>query len=68
MKTFIGTDGYYEIDDTGTVMQKMVDSLGRFTGKFKRYKDASKIPNPLDREGVLNLLQLLRVYKLSGRC
>lgn len=68
MKTFIGSDGYYEINDNGSVIQKMVDSLGRFTGILKKYKDANKIPNHSDRESVLNLLRLLRVYKLGGRC
>lgn len=68
MKTFIGKDGQYEIDDNGNVIQWMVDSLGKITGKIKEIKDVTKIPNPFDREAVKNLLKLLRIYHIGGRC
>ena len=68
MKTFIGKDGRYDIKDNGSIIQMMVDSLGKLTGKIKEYKDVNKIPNPFDREAVKNLLKMLNIYRLSGRC
>ena len=68
MKTFIGKDGRYDIKDNGSIIQMMVDSLGKLTGKIKEYKDANKIPNPFDREAVKNLLKMLNIYRLGGRC
>jgi hypothetical protein len=67
MKTFIGKDGRYDIDDSGSIIQQMVDGFGKLTGKIKKYKDANKIPNPFDREAIKNLLKLLKIYNFGGR-
>ena len=63
MKTFIGEEGYYDIEDNGNVIQRMVDGLGKLTGIIKEYRDINKIPNPFDREAIDNLLKLLNLYK-----
>jgi len=63
MRTFIGNEGYYDIEDNGNVIQRMVDGLGKLTGIIKEYKDINKIPNPFDREAIDNLLKLLNLYK-----
>jgi len=68
MQTFIGKEGYYEIEDNGNVIQRMVDGLGKLTGLIKEYRDVNKIPNPFDREAVNNLLRILNLYKFVGRC
>jgi hypothetical protein len=68
IKTFLGTDGHYDIDDNGNVIQRMIDRFGKFTGEIKKYRNARNIPNLLDREGVINLLQMLKIYKFTGRC
>ncbi|MBT8378540.1 MAG: hypothetical protein KJN64_04870 [Ignavibacteria bacterium] len=68
MKTFIGKDGRYDIKDNGSIIQMMVDGLGKLTGKIKEYKDVNRIPNPFDREAIKNLLKMLNIYRLSGRC
>jgi len=68
MRTFIGKEGYYDIDDNGSVIQRMVDGIGKLTGIIKEYKDISKIPNPFDREAVKNLLKVLKLYNFVGRC
>ena len=68
MRTFIGNEGHYDIEDNGSVIQRMVDSFGRFTGTIKEYKDISKIPNPFDREAIKNLLKMLKIYNFVGRC
>jgi len=68
MRTFIGKEGYYDIEDNGNIIQRMVDSLGRFTGTVKEYKDISKIPNPFDRDAIKNMLRLLKIYTFVGRC
>jgi hypothetical protein len=67
MKTFIGQDGYYDIEDNGNVIQRMVDGLGKLTGIIKEYRDINKIPNPFDRDAINNLLKLLNLYKFVGR-
>jgi hypothetical protein len=66
MMTFIGKEGYYDIDDNGSILQKMVDSFGRFTGIVKEYKDFNKIPNPFDRDAVKNLLKINKLYDFVG--
>jgi len=67
MKTFIGREGYYDIEDNGSVIQRMVDGLGKLTGRIKEYKDISKIPNPFDRDAINNLMRILSLYKFVGR-
>lgn len=68
MKTFIGNEGYYDIEDDGNVIQRMVDGLGKLTGIIKEYKDINKIPNPFDRDAINNLMKILNLYKFVGRC
>jgi len=68
VQTFIGNEGYYEIEDNGNVIQRMVDGLGKLTGIIKEYRDVNKIPNPFDREAINNLLKILNLYKFVGRC
>ncbi|MCW9098289.1 MAG: hypothetical protein OQJ93_12965 [Ignavibacteriaceae bacterium] len=68
MRTFIGKEGYYDIEDNGNIIQRMVDSFGRFTGIVKEYKDITKIPNPFDRDAIKNILHLLKIYTFVGRC
>jgi hypothetical protein len=63
MRTFVGEEGYYDIEDNGNVIQRMVDGLGKLTGIIKEYRDINKIPNPFDREAINNLLKLLNLYK-----
>ncbi len=67
MRTFIGKEGHYDIADNGSVIQRMVDGLGKLTGLIKEYKDISKIPNPFDREAIINLLKVLNIYTFVGR-
>ena len=67
MKTFIGKEGYYDIEDNGNVIQRMIDGLGKLTGIIKEYRDINKIPNPFDRDAINNLLKLLNIYKFVGR-
>ena len=67
MKTFIGKEGYYDIEDNGNVIQRMVDGLGKLTGIIKEYRDINKIPNPFDRDAINNLQKLLNLYKFVGR-
>ena len=68
MRTFIGKEGYYDIDDDGNIIQRMVDNFGKFTGKVKEYKDIKKIPNPFDRDAICNILKMLKIYTFVGRC
>jgi hypothetical protein len=68
MRTFIGKEGYYDIEDNGNIIQRMVDSFGKVTGIAKQYKDISKIPNTFDRDAVNNILRLLKIYTFVGRC
>jgi hypothetical protein len=67
MKTFIGKEGYYDIEDNGNVIQRMVDGLGKLTGIIKEYRDINKIPNPFDRDAINNFMKLLNLYKFVGR-
>ncbi|MDT3696797.1 MAG: hypothetical protein ROY99_10445 [Ignavibacterium sp.] len=66
-KTYIGQDGHYDIEDDGRVIQKMVNEFGRLTGITKVYSNFKKIPNLLDRNKIEYFLQLLNIYKVSGR-
>ena len=66
-KTYIGQDGHYEIEDDGKIIQKMVNEFGRLTGITKVYSNFKKIPNILDRNKIEYFLQMLIIYKVSGR-
>ena len=63
MRTFVGYDGHYDIYDSGRIILKFADEVGKFTGNFKKYSNAKKISNDADRNGVLHLVQLMRIYK-----
>ena len=67
MQTYIGQDGHYDIEDNGKVIQKMVNEFGRLTGITKVYSNFKKIPNLLDRDKIEYFLQMLNIYKVSGR-
>jgi len=66
-KTYIGQDGHYDIDDDGKVIQRMVNEFGRLTGITKVYSNFKKIPNLIDRNKIEYFLQMLKIYKVSGR-
>jgi len=66
-KTYIGQDGHYEIEDDGKVIQRMVNEFGRLTGITKVYSNFKRIPNLLDRNKIEYFLQMLNIYKVSGR-
>lgn len=66
-KTYIGQDGQYDIDDNGKVIQRMVNEFGRLTGITKVYSNVKKIPNLIDRNKIEYFLQMLNIYKFSGR-
>ena len=66
-KTYIGQDGHYEIEDDGKIIQRMVNEFGRLTGITKVYSNFKRIPNLLDRDKIEYFLQMLNIYKVSGR-
>ncbi|MBK7629415.1 MAG: hypothetical protein IPJ23_01590 [Ignavibacteriales bacterium] len=66
-KTYIGQDGHYDIEDDGKVIQQMVNEFGRLTGITKVYSNFKRIPNLLDRNKIEYFLQMLKIYKVSGR-
>lgn len=66
-KTYIGYDGHYEIEDDGKIIQRLVNSVGEFTGITKIYRDAKKIPNLLDRDKLEYFLQLLKIYRIGAK-
>ena len=66
-KTYIGQDGHYDIEDDGKVIQRMVYEFGRLTGITKVYSNFKRIPNLLDRNKIEYFLQMLKIYKVSGR-
>ncbi|GBD86695.1 hypothetical protein BMS3Abin03_00617 [bacterium BMS3Abin03] len=66
IRTFIGIEGHYDIDDSGRVVLKAVDEFGKFTGEIRRFISAKGIRNSSDRNGVLHLLQLMHIYKTIG--
>jgi len=66
-KTYIGFDGHYDIEDDGKIIQNMVNDLGILTGITKVYSNVKKIPNLLDRNKIEYFLQMLNIYKVSGR-
>jgi len=63
MRTFVGYDGHYDIYDSGRIILKFADEVGKFTGNIKKYSNAKKISNDADRIGVLHLVQVMRLYK-----
>lgn len=66
-KTFFGFDGQYDIDDDGNIIHRMIDQFGKLTGIFKVYKSVKKIPNLIDRSKIEHLLQMMKIYKFTGR-
>ncbi|MGB5849849.1 MAG: hypothetical protein WBH40_15250 [Ignavibacteriaceae bacterium] len=63
MRTFVGYEGHYDIYDSGRIILKLADEVGKITGNIKKFSDAKKISNDADRNGVLHLLQVMRLYK-----
>ena len=63
MRTFVGYEGHYDIYDSGRIILKLADEVGKFTGNIKKISNAKKISNDADRNGVLHLLQVMRLYK-----
>jgi hypothetical protein len=66
-KTYIGQDGHYDIEDDGKIIQRMVNEFGILTGITKVYSNFKRIPNLLDRNKIEYFLQMLNIYKVSGR-
>ncbi len=67
MRTFIGFEGQYDIYDSGSVVLRIADEDGKSNGKIKKFLNAKNIANIADRNGVLHLLQLMRIYKTLGQ-
>ena len=67
MRTFIGFEGQYDIYDSGSVVLRIADDDGKSNGKIKKFLNAKNIANIADRNGVLHLLQLMRIYKTLGQ-
>lgn len=63
MRTFIGFEGHYDIYDNGSIVLHSADALGRLTGLKKKLTNPNKIYNEADRNGVLHLLQVMKVYR-----
>ena len=63
MRTFIGFDGQYDIYDSERIILRIADDLGKLNGKIKRITNIRHIVNDADRNGVLHLLQVMRLYK-----
>lgn len=66
-KIYIGFDGQYVIDDQGNIVHKLIDQFGRISGITRIYKSVKKIPNLFDRERIEYLIQLMNIYKFTGR-
>ena len=66
-KTYIGQDGHYDIEDDGKVILRVVNEFGRLTGITKAFSNIKRIPNLLDRNKIEYFLQMLNIYKVSGR-
>jgi len=65
-RTFIGNRGHYEIDDEGKIVFKSVNDSGKCTGEIRQFKSVKEIKNESDRNGVLHLLQLIKIHKTVG--
>jgi hypothetical protein len=63
MRTFVGYEGHYDIYENGRIILKLADEVGKFTGNIKKFSNAKNISNDADRNGVLHLLQIMRLYK-----
>lgn len=63
MRTFVGYDGHYDIYNSGRIILKLADEAGKFTGNIKKFSNAKNISNDADRNGVLHLAQVMRLYK-----
>jgi hypothetical protein len=63
MRTFIGFDGHYDIYDNGKIVLRLADEIGKLTGYTKQYSNVKSIHNDADRNGVLHLLQVMRIYQ-----
>ena len=63
MRTFIGFDGHYDIYDRERIILRTADNLGKLSGKIKRISNVRHIDNDADRNGVLHLLQVMRLYR-----
>lgn len=63
MRTFVGNEGHYDIYENGRIILKPANEVGKFTGTTKKISNAKNISNDADRNGVLHLLQIMRVYK-----
>lgn len=65
-KIYIGLDGNYEIQDDGTIVQRIVRKIGENDSIKKIYTDVKKIPNSFDRVSVEHLVQVTKIYKYAG--
>ena len=63
MRTFLGYEGQYDIYDSGRIILRIADEVGKFNGNIKKITNAKNIGNEADRNGVLHLLQVMRLYK-----
>ncbi len=63
MRTFVGYEGHYDIYDSGRIILRIADEVGKLTGNIKKFSNAKNISNDADRNGVLHLLQVMRLYK-----
>jgi len=63
MRTFVGYAGHYDIYENGRIILKLADDIGKITGNIKKFSNAKNISNDADRNGVLHLLQIMRLYK-----
>lgn len=62
MRTFVGYDGHYDIYNSGRIILKLANEVGKFTGNIKKFSNAKNISNDADRNGVLHLVQVMRFY------
>ena len=63
MRTFVGYDGHYDIYENGRIILKISNEVGKFTGNIRKFSNAKSISNDADRNSVLHLLQIMRLYK-----
>jgi hypothetical protein len=63
MRTFVGYEGHYDIYENGRIILKLANEVGKFNGNIKKFSNAKSISNDADRNGVLHLLQVMRLYK-----
>ena len=63
MRTFVGYEGHYDIYENGRIILKLANEVGKFNGNIKKISNAKNISNDADRNGVLHLLQVMRLYK-----